>query len=132
QLDVEVRQQIHRHHGRLGEVLDEDDAGNDVDTVLDDRAFDVAPREFGPVGVVFDADVLGAILLRRGDRNLPVAGAQVVDEIVLGDLDCLQHPFDESVRRRYPDYVLAGLTGRGLVDVLFGLDLGSTGKAEGQ
>ena len=125
QLDVELRQQVHRHHGRLGEILDEDVAGNDVDEVLDARALDVAPREFGHVGVVLDADGLGAVLLCRGDWNLAIARAQVVDDIVLAGLHGLEHPGDHGVRRRYPDHVLAGLTGRGLVGVLslVGLDL---------
>ena len=52
-----------------------------------------------------DADAARAVGLRRGDRNAAVAGAEVVDDVVLGHLGQLEHRVDDFLRRRHEDDV---------------------------
>ena len=50
-------------------------------------------------------DAARAVLLRGGHRNAAIAAAEVVDDIVLGDVGHLQHGLHDRLRRRHIDHV---------------------------
>jgi hypothetical protein len=91
---------------------------DDRDLAGDTRALGVALCERRELAIVFDSDGLRAELLRRGNRQPAVAGAQVVDDVGARRPRHRQHPLDHGVRRRQPHDVLAGLPQPGLIQLV--------------
>ena len=105
QLQVERRQQVERHDRRLADVALEQVLMQDLDPVGHAVLRDVLVGFLDALRVDVDADAARAELLRRGDDDAAVAAAEVVDDVVLGDLGGLEHRLDHVGRRRHVDDV---------------------------
>src|SRR5581483_9948018 len=113
QLDVERRQQVHGDDRRLAEVGGEDVAVDDRRLARDAGLLRVALRVLRHLGVVLDAVGARAELLRRRDRDLAVAGAEIVDDVVRLDLRHRQHAVDDLAGLADLRVVILGLLRRG-------------------
>ena len=93
--------QVERHHGGVGDVGVEQVLPDEPDPVRHARRAGVALAFGDPRGIDVDADAARAVAPRRGDHDPPVAGAEVVDDVVLPHAGELQHRRDRSVGRRH-------------------------------
>lgn len=118
---IEVWQQVHRHDGGLGEVLFKDVALDHVGPPAHAGPIGVSLGQFCHVLVVFNANGLGAKLPSRGNRDLSISRAKVVDEVFGGDACGIQHGGHHLIGGGHPDYILARLSNRWLVFVVAGI-----------
>jgi hypothetical protein len=100
--------------------------------VGDARSLGVALRERGELSVVFDADRARAELAGRPDRDLAVAGAEVVDDVLGAHVGELEHRHHQPVERRHPHHVLAGLADQRAEGVVAGAAGGAGGEEGGE
>ena len=105
-------QEKQREHGRLRDVGLEHVAFDERRAVRDAGFLRPAPRQRHHIGVVLDADRPRAAL-GSGNHVAAIARPEIHDDVLWRDLRHVEHLFDQLGRRRHPDDVLAGLTGRG-------------------
>jgi hypothetical protein len=133
QSQVELGQQVQRHHRRRAEVGFEDVALDDAHTLAELFGLHVTLSEPCELRVVFDTDGLCAEVPGGGNGDLAVACAEVVDAVGGGDVRHLQHPRDQGVVGRHPDDILAGLAGlRGELTFAFLATCAGRGERTGE
>ena len=110
---VDRGQQEHRDDLRLREVGLEEIGLHEVRLAGDAGGRGVPLRQLDHVRVVFDA-LRTEPALGRGDDRAAVARAEVHQVVLRGDLGEVEHLFDQRLRRRHPDDVLARLPDGGL------------------
>ncbi len=105
ELQVQRRQEVERYDAGRRQIRLEEVAFDDLHAILDAGLLDVLTRLRDALRIDVDPDTARAIRLRRGDRNTTVTGAEVIDDVVLGDLRQLEHRIDDLLRRWYEDHV---------------------------
>jgi len=92
---VGVLSEIDRDNVGFAQVLGEEVAPNDASSIAQTLGREALPRPEAPQGVNLDADGPRAEVPSRGEQDTPVAGSQVVDDVVrlhLGELQHTPHP----------------------------------------
>ncbi len=112
QSPVDPRQQVHGNDRCLADIGFEQILGEKFDAVPDAGVTRVFFAFRGQLFIEVNAEAARAVLFRRGDRDAPIAGAEIDHKVLRADFRHAQHFVHHNLRCRHIGHIVRELRAR--------------------